>query len=66
MDSVFAANPDINELLVFEDGNCFQLKDRNLADHHKAITGQPYTLVVRGEKKEVKEEVKEVKPKTKK
>jgi hypothetical protein len=59
MESVFSANPDINELLVFEDGNCFKLKDRNLADHHKAMTGLSYTMVVRGEKKEAKEEPKE-------
>ena len=47
MKSVFESNPEATKLLVFEDGNCFLPKDRNLAILHKTQTGKDFTEVVK-------------------
>jgi hypothetical protein len=60
MKSVFDSNPEATRLLVFEDGNCFLPKDRNLAILHKMQTGKDFEEVLK--EQEVKEETK---PKTK-
>lgn len=61
MESVFIANPTVNELIKFEDGTCF-LTDQSGkcgANDYTKKTGLKSELVKRDE--EVKEEVK---PKT--
>jgi len=52
MQSVFEANPNISKLIVFEDGNCFLMQDRNLAELHKKQTGLEYTIVAKEEEKQ--------------
>jgi hypothetical protein len=56
MENVFAANPKVNELLVFADGTCFV---KNAAGENEAInyakqTKQDYKLVTREVEKEEK------------
>lgn len=59
MEEIWNANPDVNLLYCFEDGNCFvKLSD---AGSHKKTTGGNYKPVSRPT-----EEKKEVKPKTNK
>lgn len=62
MEAIWNANPDVNVLFAFEDGNAFvKLSD---AVAYKRTTQMDYTRVERP--KEEKEEVKETKPKNKK
>ena len=47
MESYFSAYPNEKGFYVFEDGNVFFLKDRNLAEKHKQETKQDYELIER-------------------
>jgi hypothetical protein len=47
MESTFAANPDVNILYVFEDGNAFIYKPH--ADGHAKTIGKSYSIVKREE-----------------
>jgi hypothetical protein len=62
MESYFSAYPNEKGFYVFEDGNVFFLKDRNLAEKHKQDTKQNYELIERP----VVEEKSETKTTTKK
>ena len=63
MEAIWNANPDVNVLFAFEDGNCFvKLSD---AVAYKRTTQMDYTRVERP-KEEVTEEIKETKPKKQK
>lgn len=62
MEAIWNANPDVNVLFAFEDGNAFvKLSD---AVAYKRTTQKDYTRVERPT--EVTEEIKETKPKNKK
>jgi hypothetical protein len=65
MEATWNANPNVNMLFCFEDGNCFEkLSD---AVNYKRAEGKDYVRVERPkEKEEVNEEVKETKTKNKK
>lgn len=62
MEAIWNANPDVNVLFAFEDGNCFEKLSDAVA--YKRTTQMDYTRVERPT--EEKEEVKETKPKNKK
>jgi hypothetical protein len=67
MEATWNANPNVNMLFCFEDGNCFEkLSD---AVNYKRAEGKDYVRVERPTeevKEEVQEEVKETKTKNKK
>ena len=63
MEAIWNANPNVNMLFCFEDGNCFEkLSD---AVNYKRAEGKDYVRVERPTE-EVNEEVKETKTKNKK
>lgn len=61
MNSVFEANPTISKIIVFEDGNCFLMQDKNLAELHKKQTGLEYTIVSKEEEKQIENKSKKSK-----
>lgn len=72
MEAIWNANPTVNMMFCFEDGNCF-IKHTEAASYAKE-TGKPYIVKMREEVTQVKEvaevvkqeeEIKEVKPTTK-
>jgi|LakMenE01Jun11ns_1017448.scaffolds.fasta_scaffold6832477_1 hypothetical protein len=65
MEAIWNANPNVNMLFCFEDGNCFEKLSDAVA--YKRTTQMDYERVERPkEKEEVNEEVKETKTKNKK
>ena len=61
----FKSNPTLNELIAFEDGTHFALKNKNDADNYAKETKQKYTIVKRSEDNATEEaETEENKPKT--
>lgn len=52
MEAYFELYPEEKGFYVFEDGNVFFLKDRNLAEKHKHDTKQDYKLVERSVEEE--------------
>jgi hypothetical protein len=56
MEAVWNANPNVNMMFCFEDGNCF-IK-RNEAASYAKESGKSYTVKMRKEEVKVKEEVK--------
>ena len=50
MEAYFKMYPEENSFLVFEDGNVFFAKDRNLAEKHARDTKSTYTIVERNPK----------------
>lgn len=53
MNSVFEANPEVEKLIVFEDGNCFLMQDKQFADLYKKQSGIDYKIVSRQEEKPI-------------
>ena len=45
MESVFEANQNETQLIVFEDGNCFLMKNKSLADNHALQTKTEYKII---------------------
>ena len=51
MENVFAANPNIKELIVFEDGTCFINKGQGYSDAitYAKQTGKKYEVITRNQ-----------------
>lgn len=65
MEAYFEMYPEENSFFVFEDGNVFFAKDKNLAEKHARETKSTYAIVERNPKAVAETETKTTTKKTK-